>query len=382
MFKDVDVVVVGAGLFGSVTAEQAARDGYRVAIIESRDHIGGNCYTEDDPETGINLHRYGPHIFHTDNERVWNYICQFTEFNNYQHMSKSRVGDRTYAIPINLDTINSFFGRNLSPTEAKEFLETVRIKNDNPKNFEEQALALLGTELYEAFIQGYTQKQWETDPKLLPASVARRLPVHTNYNTTYYVNNGRFQGIPLQGFTPIFEKMLSSQLITTHLNTTWESVKDQVTDQLVVYTGPIDRYFDYRLGELNWRTLDFEYRTEPVDDYQGVAAVNHPDINTPWTREIEHRHFNPERKTTPGRTVVNREFSRAATREDTPYYPVNTEADRELFNRYRDLADQLPRTIIGGRLGEYMYYDMHQVIGSALAAYQNKVKIKLTTNTQ
>ena len=240
-------------------------------------------------------------------------------------------------------------------------------------------MALLGTELYEAFVKGYTAKQWETDPTQLPASVARRLPVRTDYSTDYYANNNKYQGIPVDGYTPIFERMLDHENIELRLNTTWESVKDTFApDQLVVYTGPIDAYFNYCYGQLNWRTLDFEYRTENTDDYQGCTAMNYPEESVPWTREIEHKHFHPERKTVANKTVVNREYSRAATKDDTPYYPVNTQQDRAKFEQYRALADSESDVIFGGRLGEYMYYDMHQVIGSALASYRNKVQIRLT----
>lgn len=380
MFTDFDIVIVGSGLFGSVIAERASRNGYRVAVIEARNHIGGNCYTENDPETGINIHKYGPHIFHTDSELVWNYITQFSEFNNYQHVSKSRVGNKTYPIPINLETLNKFFGVDMSPTAATALLNKLRLDIPNPQNFEEQALSVVGRELYDAFLYGYTIKQWDTDPKMLPASVAKRLPVRTDYRTSFYPSKERYQGIPVDGYTPIFEKMLTHDNITLFMNTTWESVKGQMhPDQLIVYTGPIDRYYDYQFGELNWRTLDFETRTESVNDYQGVAAMNHPDISTKWTREVEHKHFHPERNTLPNKTVVTREFSRKATRTDTPYYPVKTTQDIEAYNKYRELADAETNVIVGGRLGEYMYYDMHQVIGSALACYKNKIQAKLLT---
>lgn len=378
MFEKFDVVVVGAGLFGSITAEQASRDGYRVAVIESRGHIGGNCYTYNDPLTGINIHQYGAHIFHTDNRQVWEYINRFTEFNGYKHKVKARVGNDTYSLPINLDTINQFFKKNYTPTQAQQWIDSVRaVATKDPKNFEEQAIALIGQELYAAFIKGYTLKQWETDPKLLPASVARRLPVRTNYNDSYFKD--RWEGIPVDGYTPIFERMLDHENIQVFLNTRWEDVKQHVRQQLVVYTGAIDRYYDYCFGDLNWRTLDFVYRTEPVDDYQGVVAMNYADLQVPYTRDIEHKHFHPEKKTAPGMTVIGREYSRSATRTDTPYYPVNTEQDRAKFNQYRELAEKETGVVFGGRLGEYMYYDMHQVIGSALACYKNKISERLSS---
>lgn len=373
-----DLVVVGSGLFGSVIAEQASRDGYTVAVIEARDHIGGNCYTYDDQETGVNVHKYGPHIFHTDNKLIWDYIGQFTEFNNYQHVVKSKYQNEVYSVPINLDTINKFFKVSLNPAQAKDLIKSKKLSIENPANFEEQAKTIMGEELYNVFFYGYTIKQWEIDPKELPASVARRLPLHYNYKTSYYTNNDKYQGIPVNGYTPIFEKMLNHPNIELMLNVTWESVKEKFSaDQLLVYTGPIDRYYDYCYGELNWRTLDFKYRVEEMEDYQGVAVVNYPEINTPYTREIEHKHFNPERKTIPNKTVISQEFSRKATQQDIPYYPVKTANDIEKYNNYRTLADQEKNVIIGGRLGEYMYYDMHQVIGAALSCYNHKLKVKL-----
>lgn len=377
MFDNFNLIIVGSGLFGSVVAEQASRAGYRVAVVESRDHIGGNCYTEFDKETGINIHKYGPHIFHTDNKMVWDYINQFSEFNNYQHQGKSCHQGQLYPIPINLETINKFTGSNFTPHQAEEWLNIERIPNKDPKNFEEQALTLLGSRLYHAFIEGYTKKQWETNPKDLPSSVARRLPVHTNYRTDYYPNNNKYQGIPVDGYTPIFEKMLTHPNIQLFMNTDWFEVKHHAHDKLVVYTGPIDRYFEFCYGHLNWRTLDFEYRVEPHSDYQGTSIINYPDLDVPFTREVEHKHFHPERKTLPGKTIIGREFSRRATETDTPYYPVNTDDDKDKYTMYKGLTELEKNVIFGGRLGEYMYYDMHQVIGSALACWKNKIQVKL-----
>lgn len=378
MFEQFDVVVVGAGLFGAITAEQASRNGYRVAVIESRNHIGGNCYTEADPTTGINVHKYGAHIFHTSNERVWNYINQFTEFNNYHHKVRSMVNDRSYSMPINLDTINSFFDENFTPEEAKHFIEGLKVANADPQNFEEQALALIGESLYTAFIKGYTEKQWQTDVKKLPASIIRRLPVRYNYNDSYYFDT--WSGIPVDGYTPIFERMLDHENIQVFLNTRWEDVKDQVKDQLVVYTGPIDAYYNHCYGRLAWRTLDFDFQVKATGDFQGVNAMNYADADVPYTRIIEHRHFHPERKDYPtDKTVVHYEYSRTAEPGDTEYYPVNTDEDKKKFRQYQELAEQESNVVFGGRLGEYMYYDMHQVIGSALACYANKINGRLSS---
>ncbi|CAB5214576.1 Glf UDP-galactopyranose mutase [uncultured Caudovirales phage] len=376
MFKDFDLVVVGSGLFGAVTAEQASRDGYKVAVIESRGHIGGNCYTENDPATGINVHKYGAHIFHTSNERVWNYINQFTKFNNYHHKVRSMVNGRSYSMPINLDTINSYFDENFTPEEAERFIKLQQVAYTDPANFEEQAMALIGPVLYKAFIKGYTEKQWETDPRDLPASIIKRLPVRYNYDDSYYFDT--WSGIPVDGYTPIFERMLNHENIRVFLNTDWFDIAQHAQDKLVVYTGPIDRYYDYRYGMLQWRTLDFDFKVLNAGDYQGVAAMNYADADVPYTRIIEHKHFHPEKKYPKDKTVIHFEYSREATEQDTKYYPINTEDDRNQFNQYRDLTEQEINVIFGGRLGEYMYYDMHQVIGSALSAYEKKVKIKLT----
>lgn len=378
MFKDFDLIVVGSGFFGSIIAEQASRAGYQVAVVESRDHIGGNCYTYNDTETNINVHKYGAHIFHTSNKQVWDYINQFTEFNHYKHKVRTKHDDRSYSMPINLDTLNSFFKREYTPAEAAKWLETMRevYANPDPKNFEEQALALVGPELYNAFIRGYTKKQWETDPKELPASVARRLPVRTNFDDRYY--NDIWEGIPVGGYTPIFEKMLDHPNIQVFLNTDWFDVQDQAEGKLVVYTGPIDRYYDYCHGRLNWRTLDFDFKTVDTGDFQGVNAMNYADAEVPYVRIIEHRHFHPERKDYPDdKSVIHYEYSRVAGVDDTVYYPVNTPTDKETYNLYRELADKEENVIFGGRLGEYMYYDMHQVIASALSCYKYKIQHKL-----
>lgn len=368
-----DLLVVGAGLFGSVIAEQASRDGKRVLVIESRDHIGGNCYSYDDAKTGINIHKYGPHIFHTSNERIWKYINQFTEFNSYRHQCMSRVGKKTYPMPMNLATINQWFKKNWTPAQAKMFFQGYADAYPNPQNFEEQAMALMGNDLYRAFFRGYTIKQWERDPTELPASVARRLPVRYNYNTRYY--NDLWEGIPVKGYTPIFERMLDHPNIEVRLQCDYFAIRDQIpNDKLVVYTGPIDKYFNYKYGVLNWRTCDFTFTTFAVEDWQGVTQINYPTLEIPYTRTIEFRHFHPERNYTKEHTVVSFEYSRTASYLDTPFYPVNTDKDREKYSLYHIEAKQLPNTIIGGRLGEYMYYDMHQVIASALTTYEKRIK--------
>lgn len=368
-----DIVVVGAGLFGSVIAERASRDGLKVLVLESRKHIGGNCYTEDDAKTGINIHRYGPHIFHTSNEKVWNYVNQFTEFNGYRHQCMSRVGKELYSMPVNLQTINQYFKKNWTPAQAKLFFQGYADAYDNPQNFEEQAIALLGNDLYQMLFREYTIKQWDKDPKELPASVARRLPVRYNYNSRYY--NDTWEGIPVKGYTPIFEKMLTHPNIEVILECDYFQIRHMIpASKLVVYTGPIDRFFDYKYGILNWRTCDFNFTTFNVEDWQGVTQINYPTLSIPYTRTIEFRHFHPERNYTKEATVVSFEYSRAASMKDTPFYPVNTQSDHQKYSLYHLEAKQLTNTIIGGRLGEYMYYDMHQVIGAALNTYDKRIK--------
>lgn len=372
MFKDYNLIIVGAGLFGSVMAEQAASAGYRVCVIEQRSHIGGNCYSEFDPETGINVHKYGPHIFHTSNEKIWQYVNRFTRFTQYRHKALSKVSSTMYSIPINLSTINKFYDVEFTPDQAQDFLNSKKVKFDKPSNFEEQALSLVGNDLYQTFIYGYTKKQWGIDPRELPASVARRLPVRTNYNDRYY--NDLYEAMPVDGYTPMFENMLSHPNIHLLLGVKWQEVRDQIRfDQLVVYSGPIDQYHDYCFGHLSWRTLDFEFRVEPTSDFHGAAQVNFPEESVPWTREIEHRHFHPERRVSSEQTIIGREFSRAAAPDDVPYYPINTAKDQEILKKYQGLTLSNPNRIIGGRLGEYMYYDMHQVIGSSLSCFKNKV---------
>ena len=371
-----DIVVVGAGLFGSVIAEQASRDGRRVLVLEARDHIGGNCYSYDDRQTGINIHKYGPHIFHTSNDEVWKYVNRFTKFNGYKHQCMSRVGKKLYSMPINLQTFNQYFKKNWTPEQAREFVQKYANAYNSPQHFEEQAMALMGNDLYRKFFREYTIKQWDQDPKNLPASTARRLPVRFNYNTRYY--NDTYEGIPINGYTAIFEQMLKHKNIELHLNCDYFAIKNLISkDKLVVYTGPIDRFFDYKYGELNWRTSDFSYTTFAVEDWQGVTQINYPTLKVPYTRTIEFRHFHPERAYTKDATVVSFEYSRAAGKADTPYYPVNTATDKEKYGLYRLESKQLTNTIIGGRLGEYQYYDMHQVIAAALSTYEKRIKNEL-----
>jgi UDP-galactopyranose mutase len=276
-------------------------------------------------------------------------------------------------MPINLATINQYFKQNWKPNQAKKFFQAYSKAFNDPQNFEEQAMALLGNDLYQAFFREYTIKQWDKDPKELPSSLARRLPVRYNYNNRYY--NDTWEGIPVNGYTPIFERMLTHNNIKVFLNTDFFAIRNQIPqDKIIVYSGPVDRYFDYQYGILNWRTCDFEFKTFNVEDWQGVTQINYPSLDIPYTRTIEFKHFHPERNYTQDATVVSFEYSRSAGQNDVPYYPVNTSEDKVKYILYRGLAKNLTNTIIGGRLGEYMYYDMHQVIGAALSTYEKRIK--------
>ena len=363
LIKNCDVIIVGAGLYGSTVAHQlSTRLGKRCLVLDKRDHIGGNCYTFE--KDGINVHAYGPHIFHTSNRQVWEYINSLTDFNSYRHQCRAMVGDTSYSMPINLDTINRVFGINFTPTTAEEYISKIA-KQYSANNFKEQVIGQIGHTLYKIFFEGYPRKQWGRDPESLPASVGKRLPVRFNYNNRYY--NDLWEGIPVQGYTPMFEKQLNHELIHVELSTDFFDLRDQIpADKTVIYTGPIDRYFDYKHGMLGWRTLDFEFVNLEVGDFQGVTQMNYPEETVPWTRIIEYKHFHPERNYPDTHTVISREYPRDASVKDQPYYPIKTEADMITYRKYQELAKAETNVIFGGRLAEYMYYDMHQVIGSAL----------------
>lgn len=361
------ILVVGAGFTGCVIAERVSNAlKLPVTVIEKRNHVGGNCWSEIDQETGIEVHKYGPHIFHTSNREVWDYICRFTDWNNYQHRVWTRHNGGIYSMPINLATINNFYGKNLNPEEAKSFIASEAAKEciKEPANLEEKAVSQIGRPLYEAFIKGYTIKQWEKDPKELAPEIITRLPVRFNYDNNYF--NDLWQGIPLHGYAALFEKMLDNPLIDVRLEHDWSDMRHTVeADTLVIYTGPIDAFFDYRHGHLEWRTLDFEVRRYPVDDFQGAAQVNEADATVGITRKTEYRHFHPEEKY-PDSTVVVEEAARYANISDEPYYPVNTEQNRKLYSNYEQDAKKLPNVIFAGRLGEYKYFDMDDSIARAM----------------
>ncbi|MBT5855646.1 UDP-galactopyranose mutase [bacterium] len=369
-------LVVGSGFFGGVIAREIAdKLNEKVVVIDQRDHIAGNCFSKEDEETGIEYHKYGPHIFHTSNEKVWDYVNRFADFNAYRHRVFSKFEGTVYSMPINLATINQFYGKNMSPDEAKAFIEKEKAAHyvEKPANLEEKAINLIGKPLYEAFIRGYTIKQWETDPKDLPASIINRLPVRFNFNADYF--NDTWQGIPSKGYTALFENLLDSPLIDVHLGVDYFKMKDQIpADCKVIYTGPIDRLLDYKYGVLGWRTVSFERECVETEDQLGNSVMNYADADNPYTRTHEFRHYHPEREYTKDKTVLFHEKSRTATEEDDPYYPINTDADKALFKKYQADAEQIPNLVVGGRLGSYRYWDMHHAIAAALAAFETQVK--------
>ncbi len=375
-----DLVVVGSGLFGLTIAEQAAsRWGLRVAIVERRSHLGGNAYSEIDPETGIEVHKYGAHLFHTSNERVWEYVNRFTSFTSYVHRVWTTVDGVVYPMPVNLGTINQFFSAAYGPDEARALIaqQAAEVDGQEITDFESKGVSLVGRPLFEAFFKNYTAKQWQTDPKDLPASIISRLPVRYNYDSRYF--NDKYEGLPVDGYTAWMERMVASDLIDVYLDTDFFDPENPLNKAAVVgkvpvvYTGPVDRYFDYSAGDLSWRTVDFEKEVVGTGDYQGCSVMNYGDIDVPFTRIIEFRHFHPERDYQDEKTVIFREFSRFADHGDEPYYPVNTAQDRERLEQYRELMKNEDRVFFGGRLGTYKYLDMHMAIASALTMLDNEL---------
>jgi UDP-galactopyranose mutase len=371
-----DLLVVGSGFFGLTVAERCARElGLRVLVIERRDHLGGNAYSEVEPQTGIEIHRYGSHLFHTSNQRVWDYANGFTAFTDYRHHVWSTHEGRIYPLPINLATICQYAGRVMSPTEARALVaEQAREVSGSPRNLEEKAISLIGRPLYDAFIRGYTAKQWQTDPRDLPAEIIARLPVRYTYDNRYFSDT--YEGLPVDGYTAWLERMADHPNIDVELLTDFSQLRDDAVGELpIVYTGPLDGYFDHVEGMLGWRTLDLETEVCATGDFQGTSVVNYADSSVPFTRIHEFRHLHPERTHYPDdATVIMREFSRVATANDEPYYPINTVEDRERVLKYRDMAKREPRVLFGGRLGSYRYLDMHMAIGSALSMFDNRLR--------
>ena len=364
-----DYLIVGAGLFGAVFAHEAALKGKKVKVIEKRNHIAGNIYTRE--EEGIQVHQYGAHIFHTSDKEIWDYVNQFAEFNRYTNSPVANYKGEIYNLPFNMNIFNKLWGV-VTPAEAQAKIDEQRtvLNGKTPENLEEQAISLVGTDIYEKLIKDYTEKQWGKPTTELPAFIIRRLPVRLTYDNNYF--NDTYQGIPIGGYTQIVEKMLDHENIDVETNVDFFPNKEQYLKDFpkIVFTGMIDEFFDYKLGELEYRSLRFENETLDMENYQGNAVVNYTDAETPYTRIIEHKHFefgNQEK------TIITKEHSKTWEKGDEPYYPVNNDRNNHLYKSYKKLADEQGNVIFGGRLGHYRYYDMHQVIGAALQCVRNEL---------
>jgi UDP-galactopyranose mutase len=361
--------VVGAGFSGAVLAQELAKMGHFVEVFESRNHIAGNCFSERDIATGIMIHKYGPHIFHTDSEKVWNYVNRYADFFPYVNRVKTTSKGRVFSLPINLHTINQYFDKSFNPNEAVQFIKDIAINDiQDPKTFEEQALKFIGQDLYEDFFKGYTIKQWGCDPNELPASILKRLPVRFNYDDNYF--NHKYQGMPKEGYTPIVESLLDHKNINVTLNYSFNA--NQVDDfDHVFYTGPIDSWFNFSSGRLGYRTLDFVKEVHD-GDYQGCAVMNYGDLSVPYTRISEHKHFAPWEKHE--KTIIFKEFSRECLLDDIPYYPIRLVKEKELLNTYVEKAKSINKVSFLGRLGTYRYLDMDVTIAEALSASEHVIE--------
>jgi UDP-galactopyranose mutase len=358
-------LIVGAGFYGSICAHELTKAGYSCLVIDKRNHIGGNCYTEN--KNNINIHTYGPHIFHTSNEEVWKWINQYVKFNDFTLRPVANYKGEIYSLPFNMWTFSKLWGIT-HPEEAHDIINLQSSHIKEPKNLEEQAIKLVGTDVYEKLIKGYTKKQWRKDPKDLPKEIIKRLPVRFTYDNNYF--NDKYQGIPIGGYTQIFEKLLDG--IEVQLNVDYLSNK-QYYDSLatkIIYTGPIDAYFDYQFGELEYKTTEFEHFYYDKENHQGTPVMNYTDENIKWTRIIEHKHF--ENSNSEG-TWVSLEYPVEYNKTKEPYYPVNDEENNSKYLKYKELASLKENIILGGRLAEYKYYDMHQVIESALNAIKKEI---------
>lgn len=355
-----DYLIVGAGLFGAVFANEATKSGKKCLVIDKRNHVGGNIYCEN--VDGINVHQYGAHIFHTSNKKIWNYINEFAEFNNYINSPIAIYKDELYNMPFNMNTFSKLWGVT-KPSDAKKIIEEQRAKYgvDNPSNLEEQALSLVGKDIYDKLIKGYTMKQWGRECSELPAFIIKRLPLRFTYNNNYF--NDKYQGIPIGGYTPIIEQLLAKSDVKLNCNYFDDKEKYDSMAKKIVYTGMIDEYFGFKLGNLEYRTVKFENERIDTDNYQGNAVVNYTDKEVPYTRIIEHKHFEFGQQDF---TIISREYSVEWQPGMEPYYPVNDSMNMNLFAKYKELADKEDKTIFGGRLGNYKYYDMDKVIEAAL----------------
>lgn len=359
-----DYVIVGSGLFGAIFARQMTDAGAKCLVLDKRKHIGGNCYTSND--NGIHVHEYGPHIFHTNSDVVWNYMNRWTKFNNYVNRPKVLYKNKLYSFPINLFTLYQLWGVK-TPQEADKKLQEVKLNIQNPSNLEEWILTQVGEEIYYTFIYGYTKKQWGKEPKELPSFIIKRLPIRLNFDDNYYED--KYQGIPIGGYTSIFEKLLKDIPVETGIDYLLDREKINGMGRKVVYTGPIDEFFNYEHGILEWRSLKFEKETLQIPDYQGNAIINYTEENIPYTRICEHKHFDLQNQK---HTVITKEYPQNWDKTKEKYYPVNDEKNNTIYQSYKKQIDD-NKYIFGGRLADYKYYDMHQVVGSALVRSDSEI---------
>ncbi|MBQ2802194.1 MAG: UDP-galactopyranose mutase [Lachnospiraceae bacterium] len=370
MSKKYDYLIVGSGLFGAIFAYEANRKGKKCLVIDKRPNIAGNIYTKE--MEGIQVHQYGAHIFHTSNKEVWDYVQQFAEFNRYTNSPVARYKDELYNLPFNMNTFSKMWNIK-TPKEAKEIIakQIAEAKVENPKNLKEQAISLVGKDIYEKLVEGYTEKQWGKRATELPAFIIKRLPVRFTYDNNYF--NDKYQGIPIGGYTQIIEKMLEG--IEVRLNTDFFADRENLTAEAekIVFTGMIDEFYDYKFGELEYRSLRFETETLDEENYQGNAVVNYTEYEIPYTRIIEHKHFELTEQN-PDKTVITREYPATWKKGDEPYYPMNDEKNNTLYAKYKELADKEDNVIFGGRLGMYKYFDMHNVVAEALKCVQEELK--------
>ncbi|MGX5631081.1 UDP-galactopyranose mutase [Bacillus thuringiensis] len=365
-----DYLIVGAGLFGAVFAHEASKKGKKCLVIDKRKHIGGNVYTEN--IEGINVHKYGAHIFHTNNKKIWDYVNDFVEFNRYTNSPVANFKGEIYNLPFNMNTFNKLWGV-ITPQEAMQKIEEQKrkAKITEPKNLEEQAISLVGTDIYEKLIKGYTEKQWGRSATELPSFIINRLPVRFTYDNNYF--NDKYQGIPIGGYNLIIEKMLKNSEVRLGIDFFENRKELEGIAQKIVFTGMIDQFFEYKHGVLEYRSLQFENETiSNTDNYQGNAVVNYTDRETPYTRIIEHKHFEFGSQE---KTVITKEYPSEWKPGDEPYYPINNKKNTELYRKYKELADKEDNVIFGGRLATYKYYDMHQIIGAALVTVEKELDI-------
>lgn len=370
MKGQINFLIVGCGFAGATFANLAAANGFTSHIIDQRNHIGGNSHSYKDTESGVEVHKYGPHIFHTSSTKVWKYVNQFTEFNSYVNRVKAFSNGAIYSLPINLLTINQFFGKSFDPQQAESFIKQTRLEIPKPKNFEEYILSALGEDLYNAFFKDYTQKHWGVHPREIPVSTAKRLPIRFNYNDNYF--NDTFQGIPVDGYTQMFHRMLDHKNITIKLESSFDEYQHNWREKYdyLIYTGSLDQYFNYSEGYLPYRTLTFK----PIRgrEIQGTAVMNYTDMSQPFTRIHEHKWFTPEKKFE--NSIAFEEYSSLTDSRKNPIYPIHNPQSEAVIKAYKKLSNEEKNVIFLGRLAEFKYYDMHQVIASSMSKFENLMK--------